>query len=138
MDKQKHHESHLVSVLTFLFIFNPIWATSGTNSTANVQVVHFLCNRSTSTIGFLYMKPAFDLAHETVQKRLEDGTYKGFNLSVIYSYDGCNPRSLGSGVDLYIAQPYHAIFGPPASSYTIGKNINIREKSGKLALISAR
>ena len=104
-------------------------AISGTNSIENVRVVHFLCAVYPNfTIGYYYMQPAFDLAHETVQKRLEDGTYKRFNLSVIYSYNGCQPRSLGSGVDLYNEQPYHAIFGPPHSSFTIGKNIKCKKE----------
>ncbi len=125
MELQQHHQSYLVSMVAFLLILNPTFAVPETNSTENVRVVNFLCSFRFGSIGYYSMKPAFDLAHETVQKRLEDGTYKGFNLSVIYSYTGCRPTSLGSGMDLYIEQPYHAIFGPPLSSYTIGKKDNL-------------
>ena len=139
MDVHKHHESHLVSGLTFLFLLNPTFAISGPNSTENVRVVTFLCGiYPREFVGFYYMKPAFDLAQEAVQKRFEDGTYKGFNISVTYSYTGCQARSLGSGVDLYTSQPYHAIFGPPISIYTIGKRKNGRSQIKMVNFFRAR
>ena len=87
----------------------------------NIRAVNFLCNRTTIILSYLRLKPPFDIAFEEVQKKLTDGIYKNFNLSVTFSLSGCELDSLGDGAQLYFSHPYDVIFGPPSSTYTIGE-----------------
>ena len=118
MGTKKQHGHLLRHMALSIFI---TLTQADTNAAEQIRVVHFLCNFTSSTLGYTRIQPAFYLAYETIQTRIENGVYQNFTLDVTSSLHGCSYSALGTGVDLYTAQPYHAIFGPPVSGPTIGK-----------------
>ncbi|XP_072048290.1 atrial natriuretic peptide receptor 1-like [Amphiura filiformis] len=110
----KKQYCYLLLAISFLCTLNTyIIVAQADKDSTEVRVLYFVCNTTTSMLSYLRLQPAFYLAYETVQKRIENGIYKNFYFDVTYSYDGCKSSSLGNGVDLYAAHQYHAIFGPP-------------------------
>ena len=112
----------IVSVVAVYLTFQSF--ASVTTDSTDVRCMLFLADPTGSLLSHVRLKPAFDIAMETVDERIESGVYRNFHFNVTYFQNG-RFNALGIGAEAYYRLAYDAIFGPPGSKSTIGKFGNL-------------
>ena len=67
--------------------------------------------------------PAFQIAQETIESRVQNGSYGNFTLKWLFSPQGCSfpvNAAVGAAARLYFEEDVAAFFGPPCSKNIMG------------------
>ena len=115
----------LLVVVVFLTCCLQSSASAAADDTTEIHLraLLILCD-GTSLLSYIRLKPAFDIAMDTVDERLESGVYRNFHFNVTF-FPQCGIEVLGMGTEAYYRLAYDVIIGPPSSTSTIGKFGNL-------------
>ena len=109
----------LLLVVVFLTCCLQSPASAADDDTTEIRALLILCN-GTSLLSYIRLKPAFDIAMDTVDERFESGVYRNFHFNVTFFHQ-CGIEVVGIGAEAYYRLAYDVIIGPPSSRSTIGK-----------------
>ena len=76
-----------------------------------VQIQLHLCDGTESLLSYIWLKPAFDIAMETVDHSIENGLYKNVNFKLTF-YQNCMYDAIGQTATQYYQRSFDVLFGP--------------------------